>query len=420
MKKRILTILLATMGLIATAQQFDIGADIRSRFEYRNGFGNLTPDNHEAAAFITQRSRLNLDFKNNVLQLRVSPQNVRVWGDVATMATNDLNNSFHEAYAQVKLGKLVQIKAGRQELVYDDHRIFGNVDWAMQGRSHDVLLFKLNPDTIHDIHVGFALNANKESFFKENYLLPQYKAMQFLWYHGHFNHTGISFLLLNNGMPYLDGSIERVAYSQTIGPRFTYKKNNTNAEAAVYIQSGHLGVNKVKAYSFSGNLTYKPQTFISTGLGFEYLSGKSSNDESRDIKSFNPLYGTNHKFNGYMDYFYVGNHINNVGLVDIYCTLGFEKNKFSATLTPHYFAAAADLYGNGRKVDNYLGTEIDLTLGYKLFDYVNIQGGFSQMLATSSMEVLKGGNKSNGSNWLFLSAIINPKIFSHKAVSIKQ
>ncbi|MDZ7608893.1 MAG: hypothetical protein U5K79_25710 [Cyclobacteriaceae bacterium] len=30
-------------------------------------------------------------------------------------------------------------------------------------------------------------------------------------------------------------------------------------------------------------------------------------------KSFNPLYGTNHKFYGYMDYFYVGNSHGQVG-----------------------------------------------------------------------------------------------------------
>ena len=28
-------------------------------------------------------------------------------------------------------------KVGRQEINYDDARIFGNVDWAMQARSHD-------------------------------------------------------------------------------------------------------------------------------------------------------------------------------------------------------------------------------------------------------------------------------------------
>ena len=39
--------------------------------------------------------------------------------------------------------------------------------------------------------------------------------------------------------------------------------------------------------------------------------------EDKDYKennSFTPFYGTNHKFNGHMDYFYVGNHIGNVGL----------------------------------------------------------------------------------------------------------
>jgi hypothetical protein len=58
----------------------------------------------------------------------------------------------------------------------------------------------------------------------------------------------------------------------------------------------------------------------------EYLYGKDMNDTSSDVKSFNSLYGTNHKFNGWVDYFYVGNHAESIGLVDINTVFGYAVN----------------------------------------------------------------------------------------------
>jgi len=173
--------------------------------------------------------------------------------------------------------------------------------------------------------------------------------------------------------------------------------------------------NTVNANYLSANVGYKFSTNVNTTLGFERLSGKDQNDASTDVKSFNPLYGTNHKFNGYMDYFYVGNHANSVGLTDVYATFGYEKNKLLAKLTPHYFESAASIYKVGDKQDNYLGTEIDFTVAYKMYDYVTIDAGFSQMFASTSMEVLKAGSKNAGNNWAFLSIKINPNLFANKA-----
>ena len=306
------------------------------------------------------------------------------------------------------------MKLGRQEIVYDDHRIFGNVDWAMQARSHDAFVAKYLPDSNHTIHVGFALNANKESNFKENYLLPQYKAMQYLWYHGDFKNIGLSFLFLNNGMPFIDAGKEKVAYSQTIGPRLTYKKGKLNADAAIYLQTGKIGLNEVSAQYYTANLNYKAINTFTIGIGAEYLSGKAQDDATTTIKSFNPLYGTNHKFNGYMDYFYVGNHLNSVGLIDMYANLVYEKNKLMLKLQPHVFSAAASLYQAGTKQDNLLATELDLTFAYKLFENVTIDGGISKMLATTSMETLKGGNKDNGNYWGYVSMKFTPKLLSYK------
>jgi hypothetical protein len=415
MTKYIYTALIALLGTVTvSAQQFDINADLRARFENRNGYGTLKPDTEKAASFISQRTRLVFDYSFKNIKLRVSPQNVKTWGDVATNSKTDANSAFHEAYGEIKMNEKLSFKLGRQEINYDDARIFGNVDWAMQARSHDAFLLKLNPNTKNQIHFGLALNANKETNFYENYAIPQYKSLQYLWYHTDFEKLNLSVLALNNGMPYLVGTEEKVDYSQTLGSRLGFKNGALSIDGAAYLQTGKIADNSVNATYFSANISYKATTNFNTSVGFEMLSGKDQNDTSTDMKSFNPLYGTNHKFNGYMDYFYVGNHTNSVGLTDVYATLGYEKNKFSAKLTPHYFASAASIYSAGEKQDNYLGTELDLTIGYKMYDNVTFDAGFSQMFASSSMEVLKAGNKNAGNNWAFISIKINPNLFSNK------
>ncbi|QYS88968.1 alginate export family protein [Flavobacterium davisii] len=394
------------------SQQFNVNADLRARLENRNGYATLKPYNEKAASFISQRTRIIFDYNYNHIKLVASPQNVRTWGDVLTNSKSDTGINFHEAYGEIKLSEKLSFKLGRQEIAYDDHRIFGSIDWTMQAKSHDALLFKITPTTKQIIHLGIAYNANKESNFKENYIPSQYKSLQYAWYNGTFNNLNLSLLILNNGMPYWINGEEKIDYSQTFGPRFIFKKDHLSIDGATYFQTGKINTNHIMSSYFSANLNYKfIQSFLA-GLGFEYLSGKNQDDTSSDIKSFNPLYGTNHKFNGYMDYFYVGNHLNNVGLTDLYLNFQYEKDKFSVRFSPHYFLSSANIYQLGEKKDPYLGTEIDFTASYKLFENVTIDGGFSQMFATKSMEILKAGNKNNGNNWFFLAVKINPNLFN--------
>ncbi len=405
----------------AGAQQVDVSADLRFRYENRHGYGTLFSDTLKAANFITQRSRINIDYTSPRLKLRVSPQNVRTWGDVATNAKNDINTQLHETWAEVMISQTWSLKAGRQELNYDDARILGNVDWTMQARSHDVLVAKFTPVAAHTFHLGVAYNANRESNTQENYAVPQqYRAMQYLWYHGQQKEWSWSVLALNQGMPFIDQGKEKIAWNQTFGPRVVYKKQGWNADASLYAQTGKVGLDNLLAWYGALNVNYKTAKGWMPGIGFEYLSGKAGNDGSKDIKSFTPWFGTNHKFNGFMDYFYVGNHANTVGLTDIYAHLAYETPRFKARLTPHVFATAAALYKNGHKMSSYLGTELDLTLGYQVSDFVWLNGGYSQMLATSSMEALKGGSKDVSNNWMYVGLQVSPKLFSFNTTASKE
>lgn len=397
------------------AQEFELSAELRPRFESRNGFSKLAATDAETANFVSQRSRINFNFKQDNLKLGISIQNVRVWGDVSTLSLTDKNGiTLHEAWAETLLTNQFSVKLGRQEIVYDDHRIFGNVGWAQQARSHDAMVAKYIPNAKNRIDIGIAYNANAESLIQETYTVNQYKTFQYAWYHGQIKKAAISILLLNNGMEYLELGKQEIAYSQTIGTRLTNKIGNLGLDGAAYIQTGKIAKNDVSASYFTVNATYKLNNNFSAVAGFEYLSGKDMNDSSTKIKSFNPLYGTNHKFNGWMDYFYVGNHINSVGLTDLYFTINYQKDKFSANITPHFFKSSADIYTGIIKKSANLGIEIDCSLGYKFSNNINFNAGFSKMFATNSMEILKGGNKDEANTWSWVMLTFSPKLFNSK------
>src|SRR5438045_585973 len=103
----------------------------------------------------------------------VTLQDVRIWGqDVSTISrtTTADNNGFllHEAWAEIGLtdstikSKNITLKIGRQELVYDDQRLLGNLDWLQQGRRHDAAVLKFENKNWM-IHSGYAFNQNKEN-----------------------------------------------------------------------------------------------------------------------------------------------------------------------------------------------------------------------------------------------------------------
>lgn len=403
------------------AQQFDLSAEIRPRYENKYGFQSLRNAGQDAADFISQRSRVTFDFKQDDMVFKLSLQNVRVWGDVSTLASDDNATALHEAWGEMVFSDKVSLKLGRQEIIYDDHRIFGNVGWAQQARSHDALLFKIRPNDKHKIDIGGAYNADNQSANDTIYSnVAGYKTFQYVRYEGKFGKLGMSFLALNTGSEFVENrglpkEEEKIDFMQTIGPRFTYKSGNFSADAALYIQSGKSAGVNVSALFWGGNLAYKVQKYVTLGVGAEFLSGKDMDDAEADVKSFAPLFGTNHKFNGLMDYFYVGNHGGSVGLMDIYASVGFKKDKFSAKIVPHFFSAPANVVDSTGVLDNNLGVEVDFVMSYKISKAVSLKGGYSQMFATETMEAFKGGDSSITNSWGWLMITFSPKLFSYTA-----
>lgn len=422
--KNLLTTLLVFITLAVSAQEFDISAELRPRYEYRHGYKKPISLTQDAANFVSQRTRLNLKFKDEKYTLYLAIQNVNVWGDVSTLSSSSKNGVvFHEAWAEYFINPKIAIKLGRQEIAYDDQRMFGAVNWAQQARSHDALLIKFKTGETGKLHLGFTLNANGETLVAEDYNVNQYKTFQYAWYNTKFSDAiGFSALFLNNGMPF-DNSTgdQKVAFSQTLGARITVKKKWFAVNAATYFQGGRTpsglpeGKTNLSSYYFTANAKFNIIDQFKIGVGFELLSGNDQDATSTTDKSFKPFYGTNHKFNGFMDYFYVGSYMNSVGLIDVNVPISFSKDKFSVALIPHFFSADGTILNpDTTKADAYLGTEIDLVLGYKIYKNISLNAGYSQMFGTDSLQILKGGDVDETNNWAWVMITFKPNFFNWK------
>lgn len=402
-----ITLIVFTLLITSSYAQFKVDAEIRPRTEYRHGFKTLFPDGEKAALFTSQRTRLNVDYTTNKLNFYISFQDVRVWGDVPQLNSADNNGmSLHQAWGEIELNSEYKLKLGRQELIYDDSRIFGNVGWAQQARSHDLAMFKYKKNAFR-LDIGLAFNQSKENLTGTNLTTPKtYKSLQYIWMHKDWQKFSGSLLFLNNGLQSTNG----IKYSQTLGTHLKTKNTIVNVNANLYYQFGNdVNNNKLSAYLIGLETNYKVSDNTTLGFGLELQSGNDYNVSANKNNAFTPLYGTNHKFNGFMDYFYVGNHINNVGLLNFYAKANFKLNKKSNLIAfLHNFSAAANINATASK---QLGNELDLVYNYSLTKQINFKVGYSHLFASDSMKILKG-NFVNTNNWAWVMITIKPKLLN--------
>ncbi len=407
--------------------QFRLSAELRPRVEYRHGYKTLADSLSGHALFVGQRTRLNAIFVKDRLKTGVSVQDVRIWGNQSQQNISDGLFSLHEAWFEYSLSNHLSIKAGRQEVVYNDHRIFGNSDWNNQGRSHDIFLVKWKKSDF-TVHAGLAYNQDKEQSVTTLYTIQNnYKTLQYLWFNKKTGKLDISVLFANNGIQ-SPVSESVIRYNQISGTHIEYARDKERLILKGYYQSGDDGVTKksINAFMAGTEFTYKVSGDISLAAGLEYFSGQSQTDTTHSyrkaIHNFTPSYGTGHKFNGYMDYFYAGSSHGGVGLQDYYLRLKFQRKKFYIYLEPHYFASSSAILdslsfhntGVNKSLPSFLGVEVDVSIGFTLSEEIDFKAGYSQMFASPSLEVLKGGNRNDVNNWAYIMIVVKPDLIPFK------
>jgi hypothetical protein len=239
---------------IAKAADVSIGGQIFTRAELNehgtNG-NNDFDDQSETSDFIGQRTVVDVKADiNDETSAFIQLQSNRQWGsggvgNNATVNTttsgandgsfqvNDQDTSvgIHEAYFTLKnfAGLPVDAKIGRQEIILDGHRIFGDTLWTMGQNSHDAvrLTHKQNDLTINAGYMlaledGVTVAANNDQQLDaENYFLHgNYKGIlggQLSVLYNYLNdpcgNTGASAAACTNAS-HLDNSVHTIGFRQ--------------------------------------------------------------------------------------------------------------------------------------------------------------------------------------------------------------
>jgi hypothetical protein len=418
--KRVMSLLNISLTLLlcccwsetVSAQAVKIDGEIRTRTELREGMKSPVADSLNGAVVTNMRTRLSLSYAADNLTTKITVQDTRTFGQTAPGSVQTNSTGIYEAWGEYLFAPGMSFKIGRQTLEYDDKRLFSVSNWSNTGLAHDLLLLKYNTDGFA-LNLGSAWNNSSDVMVESAYTLT-YKTMSFLWLTKSIGKVGISAIWVNDGFQKgtTPALIKEIAYRNTAGGNIWLNAPDMpiNFYGTGYYQFGHDPKNKqLNAYLLAGKVTGHVMPLLSLTLGEDYYSGSSATLATDKDNTFNKLYGTNHSFNGSMEYWTTPP---TQGLSDTY--LDVETKPFAgfiADATFHKFSLAKQ----PKKGNKDLGSELDLTLTYPLSSQVSLQGGYSTYFTTNAVNIAKNITTSSRTpQWAFVMISFKPTFLAAK------
>ncbi len=384
------------------------------------------------SAFLMGRTRIILDYSQKSLQIHAALQNSAVWGMKGNQAVN-----LYEGWVRLSSRHGFFAQLGRIALSYDDERIIGPNDFAMASKSHDLLRVGYEGHG-HRFHALLSYNQNGENVYSGTYYdggAQPYKTMQTAWYHYDLPvfPLGISLLFMNMGLqagvPGSEANPARVENQQMYGTYLNFHPRFVTVEGSYYRQGGRMvspvtqSGAPIQAWMASAKATVKPSERYGFVLGYDYLSGDDyvpviyggalGLPRHEVQRGFSPLNGSRTKFYGLLDFFYQSASINGFtpGLQNVFIgATGKPLKSLSCSATYHYLAVATAL----KDLDSTLGHSIELQASYAFSKNISLTIGYTQMMGTETMALLKQEGNSKQANWGWFSLVVSPDLFSKK------
>jgi hypothetical protein len=442
MKRNLLIAIAVTAFMLATtiaqAADFEFSGKFRPRFEIQGDANNA---NSSRPQWDT-RARLNAKAKINAnTEVFLQFQARGIWGNAGassgTRAASPANDAvddvgLHQGYVTLKnfMGKEVDLKLGRQEIVFEGHRLFGNTIWTQGGQTNDAVRFNhaAGNHELNFLYIEALENGNVNAGADRN------KAM---W----VARAATQGVLGGNLAGYFVAHDDESAESgnnqwYTMGARQAGKMNGLDYRVEYYHQFGDGAVpatSSSQSGAYAGTITndseidrdaylfgirvgktFKNARFSPTiTLWYDEKSGNDDDDvNGNDYGGYNTVQDTGHKFYGLLDNYLsdIGDDTQRYGLQDIAIKGKFnlnEKNTFK--IDWHQFLTQTDLEGNDSDtiraagggafatggnntgaLGNDLGQEIDLTLVHKYDSNTKIVTGYSHYFTTTTHSLLNG------------------------------
>jgi len=437
MKNKIyFTLLFSMLSAVGLQAQFDISAELRPRFELNNGYANVPTDQTEPTYFVSQRSRINLNFNQEKYRMYFSLQDVRVWGadDIAT-GTGSLMNTgstgIHQVWAEFDVFKNSRIRVGRQELKYDDQRLLAGRNWNQFGLTYDALLYSYQRENWQfDVALSYNNDASKggsAGFGINNFDVDpigrRMRTLNFIYIKNQITEE-FSLAMLNLLTGYQADKTSSTTYLMASqGFYGEYKKNAFTGKFNVYYQYGKTqsGMD-VLAYMLTAEADYKARK-LSIGVGIDYLSGQDASNTNTDYTkkyhAFDLLYGGRYARYGNMNQYLVPGSTRNGGLIDIYPKLAYHfmpKSTLSATY--HSFSLATKIADpkDLTMLEGSLGGELDVIYTQRFSKEISLSAGVSVYNTNDTFAKIKGVLPADIKTpvWGWVMLTFKPTLFSSK------
>ena len=365
------------------------------------------------------------------------------WGSVAAgtrssapLSGNDITTDvgIHQAYFTLNkfFGAPVDLQVGRQEIILDGHRLFGNTVWTQGMMSHDAVILNHSHGN-HTVKYIYSANIEQSARAGAGGAFPGLSSDDVDDTHTHALWANFKGLIGSNSstsayLVYVDQDCNSAVVTcqagfgpvgsqdfYTIGARQAGGFGDISYRGEFYYQTGKSGIPAVLAGPGTGdfdafmfglragyvakNVAMKP----GITLWFDYLSGTSNADFlAGDISTFNTLFDTGHKYYGLMDFFIhgslgaLGSHPLG-GLIDYAVKLSAHPMANTTLKVDwHLFQVAEDdvcgscALGGGTNNSSTLGNDIDITLVHKYSPSTKISLGYSHMFSNELLSDYNG------------------------------
>ncbi len=335
---------------------------------------------------VNQRARLGVTLQRTKddATFHVAIQDVRAWGSEADTLKDFSADGldFHEAWGQVSLGGGSTLRLGRQEIIFNNHRLIGNVGWTQQARSFDAVRFDRKGDAYTFTAFAASLSADMKQLLG---------GAQLAWN--------------------LDDAhqLDVVALGRTLDPdtRHTFGVHFTGKEGALdytlegYGQIGKESNKSVQAWMAAANFGGTADTTGKPGL---HLRAEALSGDGTPQGTFDTMYATNHKFYGEMDFFLaIGPHTGFRGLMDLGGVLSaVPADGLKVSANVHNFRAMDTTNATD------FGNEVDLKVVGKVAKGVKVDALYGIFMPGEAMGEIRGiaSNKLQNEQLFFLTTDI--------------
>ncbi|MCF7821753.1 MAG: alginate export family protein [Mariprofundaceae bacterium] len=404
---------------VAQAVEVDISGSLRPRVEFADqGIQGMAVGQKKTHTTMQTRVNVKATVDEDVSAF-IQIQDVRTWGgEIPTGAPPSITQSgtgfqgnldLHQAFFTVKnvMDSGVALKIGRQEMVFDEARLIGNIGWIQQAQAFDAvradtkiggtgLTAFFAQTTATDSHptlgntIGGPANTFESSFsgLRATWSLGgKDRITPYVYYALNPTRSGnLAVDLVPDALNMLYTGLYADKHFGDIRLRFD----------GAYQSGKQSTTTNFGAYMLTGAVSTKLD--IANGaeiaLWVDYLSGDSNGAADGKIKTFTTPYATNHKFYGHMDKF-----LNNPahGLID-FALKGSVKATEKLRFQAHGHMFRADK-ATAALTDKDLGSEIDLDLSYKLAANTTLRMGYSHYFKGGLVNGGTTGNTTLDSNW---------------------